>query len=288
MKISGFTFLRNAHSLGYPFIQSIRSILPIVDEFVIALGPSDDETEKMINEIGSNKVRLLHTQWNENMKDAGFVYAQQTNLALNNCTGDWAFYLQSDEVVHENDLPVIEEALHQYLNDDRVEALIFDYIHFYGNPGTYAWSPAWYRRESRILKNSIRIMFPSDGQFPVVLTSTKKSRYPRAALSGAKIYHYGWVRSEKQMNAKLQHVGKYWGRDDISEVNYADIDNFVLREFKGTHPALMKEWLPEAKGIFQADPNHTLTFRELKHRCSLMIEKLLGVDLSKKHYKLIT
>ena len=37
MKVSGFTFLRNAQKLGYPFAQSIRSILPIVDEFVIAL-----------------------------------------------------------------------------------------------------------------------------------------------------------------------------------------------------------------------------------------------------------
>ena len=43
MKVSGFTFLRNGQKLGYPFVESIRSVLPIVDEFVIALPawPSD-------------------------------------------------------------------------------------------------------------------------------------------------------------------------------------------------------------------------------------------------------
>jgi hypothetical protein len=55
MKVSGFTFLRNGQKLGYPFVASIRSILPIVDEFVIALGPCDDDTEKMVRDIGDPK-----------------------------------------------------------------------------------------------------------------------------------------------------------------------------------------------------------------------------------------
>src|SRR2546422_7083535 len=45
-----------------------------------------------------------------------------------------------DEVVHENDLPAIRSAMERYLNDQRVEALAFDYLHFYGNANTYARS----------------------------------------------------------------------------------------------------------------------------------------------------
>jgi hypothetical protein len=45
MKVSGFTFLRNGQRLGCPFAAPIRSILPLVNEFVIALGPCDDDTE---------------------------------------------------------------------------------------------------------------------------------------------------------------------------------------------------------------------------------------------------
>ena len=115
VKVSGFTFLKNAQKLGYPFVASINSVLPIVDEFIIALGPCDDQTEAMIASINSPKIRLIHTQWNERIRNdlrlKGFVYGQQKSVALFNCTGDWAFYLEGDEVVHEQDLPKIRQAM---------------------------------------------------------------------------------------------------------------------------------------------------------------------------------
>jgi glycosyltransferase involved in cell wall biosynthesis len=144
MKVSGFTFLRNGQKLGYPFVESIRSILPIVDEFVIALGPCDDDTEKLVREIGDRKILVIPTQWNERIQPDysvnGFVYGQQKSIALFNCTGDWAFYLEADEVLHENELPKIRAAMERHLGEARVEALAFDYLHFYGNSNTYAWS----------------------------------------------------------------------------------------------------------------------------------------------------
>src|SRR5262245_50658130 len=127
MKVSGFTFLRNGQKMGYPFVESIRSILPLVDEFVVALGPSEDDTEQMLREIGDAKIRIIPTRWNERIRSdysiKGFVYGQQKSIALFNCTGDWAFYLEGDEVVHENDLPKIRSAMEMYLHDDEVEAL---------------------------------------------------------------------------------------------------------------------------------------------------------------------
>jgi len=73
MKVSGFTFIRNGSILGYPFIESIKSILPICDEFVIAVGKSDDDTLSKIRAIKSKKIRIIETVWNENMQDRGFV-----------------------------------------------------------------------------------------------------------------------------------------------------------------------------------------------------------------------
>ena len=212
MKVSGFTFLRNAAMLGYPFVASIKSILPIVDEFIIALGPCEDNTEEVLKKINSSKIKIIHTQWNEKMKDSGFVYGQQKSIALFNCTGDWAFYLEADEVGHENDLPKIYDAMEKYLKDERVEALVFDYLHFYGNKNTYVWSPGWYRQEVRIIKNTIRAWAPK-GLFFIVLETNKKGRYPRAAHTGAKIYHYGWIRKEEQMKLKFKMVDKYWGKN---------------------------------------------------------------------------
>jgi len=284
MKVSGFTFLRNGEILGYPFKESILSILPIVDEFIIALGESEDNTEKIIKEINSSKIKIIKTKWNENMQDRGFVYAQQKMIAQYNCNGDWAFYLEADEIVHENDLDKIYDTMKKYKDNKNVEAIAFDYIHFYGNANTYVDSPGWYRKEARIIKNNIRSI-AMDGLFWVVMDKNKKGRYPYGVMSGAKIYHYGWVRNEEQMNLKLKKIKKYW-KHNFTPINYSEIDPLILKEFKGTHPKVIQNWLPKSKGLFKANPNHKLTKKEKKHRIAKKIEELF-IDLSKKHFKLI-
>ena len=208
MKVSGFTFIRNGSLLGYPFVESIRSALPICDEFIVAVGDGEDDTLAKIKAIKSNKIRIIQTQWNEKMQDRGFVYAQQKMIAQYNCTGDWAFYLEGDEVLHEDDLPKIRAAMEKHLDNPEVEALAFDYLHFFGSPDWLAVSPSWYRQECRIIRNTIRSWAP-DGLYFVVMDKNKKGRYPRAALVGAPIYHYGHVRSIKAMREKNQRVGKY-------------------------------------------------------------------------------
>ena len=290
MKVSGFTFLRNGQKLGYPFVASIRSLLPLVDEFVIALGPCDDDTEKMARDIGDPKIRIIATTWNEKMRGdysvGGFVYGQQKSIALFNCTGDWAFYLEADEVLHENDLPRIRAAMERHLNDPRVEALAFDYLHFYGNKNTIAWSPGWYRSEVRILRNTIPA-WSSEALFFNILDSHKKSRHPRAAHTGATIFHYGWVRSEAQMDLKSATVQKYWDDSKPKPMDYAQVDSAVLRLFSGTHPKTAQDWLPVADGVFKADPKHQLTAREKKHRRMVWLEEKLGFRFDKKHYRLV-
>ena len=286
MKISGFTFLRNAQMLGYPFVPSIRSILPLVDEFVVAMGPCRDDTEAMIRAIDDPKIRIIHTTWNENIRNdlrvKGFVYGQQKSIALFNCTGDWAFYLEGDEVVHEDDLPNIRAAMERHLGNPGMEALYFNYVHLYGNRDTQAVSPAWYRREVRVLRNTIPAWGPK-GLFFIVLDTPKKGHYPRAAFACGTIYHYGWIRSEAQMNEKCRQIVKFW-RNETSTVHMDEIDPRVLQPFTGTHPAAISDWLPPANGLFQANPGHDLTPRERKHRWLMRLESLFGCDLSKRHF----
>jgi hypothetical protein len=290
VKVSGFTFLRNGQKLGYPFVASIRSILPLVEEFIVALGPCDDDTEKMLRAIGDPKIRIIPTQWNEKIQNdyslKGFVYGQQKSIALFNCTGDWAFYLEGDEVIHEDDLPKIRAAMERYLDDPRVEALAFDYLHFYGNANTYAWSPRWYRSEVRIIRNTIPAWGP-EGLFFVVQDTHRRGRFPRAAHTGTTIFHYGWVRSEAQMNLKASAIYKYWANQLGAQVNYANIDPATLKLFAGTHPAVVQTWLPPANGIFQADPDYKLSSREKKHRLMLKLENFFGFRFNKKHYRLV-
>ena len=285
MKVSAFTFIKNGQILGYPFIESIQSVLTIVDEFVINVGESEDDTLLMIQSIPSSKIRIIKSKWNDTMQEHGFVYGQQKMIAQYNCTGDWAFYIEGDEVYHENDLEQIRESMKMHLNDPNVEALAFDFYHFYGNANSYLDSPGWYRSEVRIIKNSIRSYAP-DGLFWLVLQSNKKGRYPRAKHTGVNCYHYGWVRSEEQMNLKSYKVQKYWGKEPV-KVDYSQMDQSIIKEFQGTHPLVITDWLPKESGLYEADSSYKLTTKQKKHRIMIKLEKLFGVDLSKKHYKLV-
>jgi len=283
MKISAFTFIRNGTIFGFPFVESIRSVLPIVDEFVVNVGYGDDDTLERVRSIGDPKIRIIESRWNNKMQSGGYVYGQQKMIAQFNTSGDWAFYLEGDEIVHEDELETIVDACRRHLDDERVEALSFDYHHFYGNAQSVLDSPGWYRREARIIKNSVKSCAP-DGLFWHVLADRGRvTRYPRAAHSGAHIYHYGWVRSEEEMNRKSESVQKYWSNSH-KRIDYGEIDQAIIRPFTGTHPAVIREWLPKQAGLFQANPGHVLTKREKKHRLMLKLERMLGLELSKKHF----
>jgi len=188
-------------------------------------------------------------------------------------------------VFHEDDLPTLKKCMRNNLERPEVEAIVFDYLHFYGNRNTTLWSPGWYRRAPRIIRNSIR-SYCVDGLFFLVLDKNKVARYPRAVMAGATMYHYGWVRDEEAMNRKIEQVKKYWGHT-FGPVDYTQIDASIFRLFEGTHPAAVQDWLPEADGLFEADPAYRLSRKQRKHRWMLQLEKLLGVELSKKHFKLV-
>jgi hypothetical protein len=285
MKVSAFTFIKNGQILGYPFLQSIQSILPIVDEFIVNVGESEDNTLEMIRSIKDKKIRIIESKWNDIMQDRGYVYGQQKMISQFNCSGDWAFYIEGDEIYHEDDLNKIKKTMEMYLNDPNVEALVFDFNHFYGNANSLLDSPGWYRSEARIIKNSIRSYAP-DGLFWLVLDLNKKGRYPRAKRCGAICYHYGWVRTEEQMNLKSSKVQKYWGGEPLI-VDYSQIDQSIIKEFKGSHPEVVKDWLPKNSELYAADENYKLTLKQKKHRFMIKLENFFGLDLSKKHYKIV-
>ena len=285
MKVSAFTFIKNGEILGYPFLHSIKSILPIVDEFIINVGESEDNTLDMISSLNSSKIIIIKSRWNDLMRDRGYVYGQQKMIAQYNCTGDWAFYIEGDEVYHEDDLDNIRQSMETYLHDSNVEALVFDFKHFYGNSNSFISSPGWYRSEARIIKNSIRSYAP-DGLFWLVLNSNKKGRYPKAKHTGATCYHYGWVRTESQMNLKSKKVQKYWGGTPVL-IDYSNMDQTIIKEFYGSHPEIIKEWLPKEKGLFKTNPEYKLTAKQRKHRIIIRLEDFFGINLSKKHFKLV-
>ena len=193
MKVSGFTIVRNAEIMGYPVVESIKSALPVVDEFVVALGQSEDATRELIQAIGDPKIRIVDTIW-DTRPSGGKILSEKTNEALEFCKNDWCLYLQCDEVLHEQDLVSLLNNLKKYEKDSEVEGLLFDYVHFYGAYDVIATSRKWYRKEVRAVRKSTGIQSWEDAQgFRV------KDRKPKVKSAGARVFHYGWVKPPKKM-----------------------------------------------------------------------------------------
>lgn len=154
MKVTGFTFIRNAVINDYPIAEAIQSILPICDEFIVAYGKSDDETLALIKQINSPKIKIIETVWDDSIREGGKTFAIETDKAYAQISDDtdWAFYIQGDEIVHEKYLPFIKAAMEANLSADKVEGLLFKYLHFYGSYDYTASSRRWYRNEIRVLK----------------------------------------------------------------------------------------------------------------------------------------
>ncbi len=256
MKISGFSFVRNAIELDYPIVESIKSVLPLVDEFVIACGDSTDGTTELIRSIGDPKIKIIETVWNPEDFVHGRSNAVQTNIALDACAGDWCLYLQADEVIHEKYLMVIKKACEKYLDDKRVEGFLFSYKHFWGDYRHYQWTHHWYRREIRVVRNGIGVRSWQSAQgFRI------NGRKMRVVHIPAEIFHYGWVRNPLKMRKKMialdtVHHGEQEARrrnapEHIS-FDYGIPDHLAV--YHGTHPAVMTEriakkdwdWIPES------------------------------------------
>jgi glycosyltransferase involved in cell wall biosynthesis len=243
LKISGFSFVKNAVKLYYPIAESIKSMLPIVDEFVIACGDSDDGTTELIRSIGDPKIKIIETVWNPGHFVHGAVNAVQSNIALDACTGDWCFYLQADEVVHEKYLPGLTEKMREYLDYPEVEGLLFDYKHFYGSYNLYQTAHNWYAKEIRIVRNGIGVRSWESAQgFRI------DGRKLRVVSADAEVFHYGWVRPpvkmmKKQIALSSVHHEKDWVEkrypDSEAEFNFGSLK--TCRRYKRTHPEVMKE-----------------------------------------------
>ena len=294
MRVSGFTFVRDGVRLGYPFEESIRSALPVCDEFIVAVGASDDGTLERLQSMNEPKLRLIPTTWNEKMRSHGHVYAQQKMIAQFNCTGDWAFYLEADEILHEQDIPRLRQALSFYLDDPKIEALAFDYFHFYGDASHLYASAQAYRKAVRIIRNDLRSVAP-DGLYWAVIKrknfigkrNKRRTRYPHAAALNIPIYHYGNARDERFMQDKAEIGNQYWESQPFRSV-FGQIDPQSIDRFEGNHPDIIQNWLQtHSNPSLEFDPDYQITKRERKHRLLRPLEKAFGWDLSKRHFKIV-
>jgi hypothetical protein len=257
MKVSGFTFVRNAEKFDYPVVESIRSILPLCDEVVVAVANSEDGTRELVAGIDPSKIRILDTVWDDDLREGGRVLAMETDKALDAISPEstWAIYIQADEVINEEGYPAIREAMTHREHDPRVEGLLFNYRHFCGSYDFIGNSRDWYRREIRIIRNDKQIRSYKDAQ-----GFRKAGRKLVVAPVNAWIHHYGWVKPPVLQQAKQETFHRYWHSDQWIEKNVPRTTEFdystlqSLARFEGTHPAVMSERIARLNWHFDHDP----------------------------------
>lgn len=239
MKISGFSIAWNVEKYDYPFLESIKAVLPICDEFVINVGKSQDNTLELVKSLKDPKIRIIETVWNRAEHNDILSYA--TNVALQACRGDWAFYVQADEIIHERDLPRLKELMAKYLPDENVDALRFNWLHFYGSYYRYRVDHGWFQKQDRIVRNNGQIESCIDAW-----AFRRKDGQPlRVKKTNCLLYHYGWVHpgdimTQKRVVAEMLYApAQLTDKEKTQAFDYGDLNRFPA--YFGSHPAVMKE-----------------------------------------------
>lgn len=251
-KISGFTFIKNGLTLGYPILESVQCIDPICDEVIINVGFNDPECtqddgtyEYLTKNLVGPKYKFLKSWWDPAIQKSGLILSQQTNIALNACTGDYCQYIQGDECIHEDDLKYILEGVEKMEKNKEIQGLIFNYMHFYGNVDTFKYTRNLYRREVRLIRNNPEIRSHLDAQG----FRYKDGSKIKAILIPARIFHYGWARAEQVMKNKIKVFDTFY-HGDIEQEGYKKFKyerTWGLKKFTKTHPKVMNAWITKNK-----------------------------------------
>ena len=293
MKVTGFSFIRNAVTFEYPIKEALLSILPLCDTMVVAVGNCNDTTRELVASVSPQKTRIIDTIWNEDLKEGGRVLADETNKAFHAVDEDtdWCFYIQGDEIFHEDGCDEVYSAMQKYKDDKTVDGLLFKYHHFYGSFDYLGSSSRWYRNEIRVIKNDKSIYSYRDAQGFRKGQNEKLNVIPL----NASIHHYGWVREPKAMQAKYNNFGRFWAGSNQhwndkkaneydGPFDYSHID--ALKKFNGTHPKVMQERINLMNWQFSYDLSYNNL--KLKDRFKNVIEKITGKrPFDYKNYKIV-
>ena len=298
MKISAYTYVRNGIRMGYPFIESIQSIVDLVDEYVVVLGDSDDGSLEAIEKLNSPKIKIVGTVWDMSLRKGGKIFAQQSNIGLDQMSGDWIIHLQADEVIHENDVEKLKRAIIKYDNNPTVEGLLFPFLNFRGDYQHIHTGRKSHRFEIRAFKKNKLIRAYKDSQgfrkFSSVETykEGEKGEKLRVVKIDVPIFHYNYVRHPKLMHQKNKFFLSFYKDDatlnkqfeNIEVMDYNEVDK--LDVFTGSHPEVMADKISKKDWTFIYDPRKCNS--SLRHRILNQIEDWTGYRIGEyKNYKLI-
>ena len=178
--------------------------------------------------------------------------------------------------------------MERHKDDNHIEGLVFNYLHFWGSYQYTGDSRQWYRREVRIIRNDKNIRSYLDAQ-----GFRKNGKKLCVAQVNASIFHYGWVKPPELQQAKQQSFNRYWHSDSWIDKKIPKTDqydyhgmNFLIL-FSGSHPAVMNARIACQNWVFSPDlskKRHSLKSAILRY-----VEKKTGWRIGEyRNYRIIT
>lgn len=272
--ISGFTIVRNATRLDFPLEPSLRSLLPAVDELVVVVGASEDDTLDRVRAIGDPRMRIVESVWDRGRGIA--MLADETERARQACTGDWGIYIQADEVLPDGGAERLRAVIRRVHDRAEVEGVLVDYLHFYGGFDTVAANRSWYRRECRAIRLGAHTGIHSfrDAQGFRVGSDDRRIR---CVSSGVTMHHYGWARPAWALHAKREEdraIYPWRQGQDPARPLLPWIPG--IRPFRGAHPTVARDWIDARRTADRLIAPRRWQGHHAKLLLSLWVERATG------------
>lgn len=109
--ITGINTIRNGIKNGYPFVESILSVLPLVDEYLINDGGSTDGTLEALNKMTEVFPKIKLFQIPDYQSVRWDCVSNVLNHFIDIAQGNWIFLGNADELIHESDVKPLKETI---------------------------------------------------------------------------------------------------------------------------------------------------------------------------------
>jgi hypothetical protein len=230
--LTGVTLVKDGNTLGYPFVQNLRSLAELCDEVLVNVGYGSDDTIASVFQLQRYypSIRVFQNGWDMKNTGDGSELAKQANIVLNFAQSDWVIYLQADELIHEDDM----HSLRIYLDSVPSSVTQIELLR------TYFWGDLQHRAPKyeiylgRIFRTGTHTV-GGDGMYLV----RNKGEIQRSPYF---IYHYSRIGPEDKVAARVKNLDRLF-HDDVSTTPTFTYNTEVnLVHYVGTHPHGIEEF----------------------------------------------
>lgn len=137
MKISGYTYVKDAVSMDYPFVESIKTHLDFCDEVVVVdASTKNDGTKEALASLkkeAGGKLKVFEATLDWSAPNYGVYDGVLKQTAREKCTGEFLWQFDSDELIHGGDRSVLESLIRQSENLTKIPVLCLPIVEYWGS-----------------------------------------------------------------------------------------------------------------------------------------------------------